>query len=222
MFPYLAFKDSNNNKPLMNACLILLLKFDYCPITIRCPMTDVFGADFGTIQVIQLFLNFGRRLFIRAEWFLSWSQISKMAGSRSNEICSNRNYPKFQVIHTRKISGSRLWEVKNSGCENSSPTEVKRTFIHQNLSIFITKSMRNFLSNQKLSTKPAHLHLSFGTSISNLCSVHFPFVAIIFTSLAYEIFYARKVDLFDKIREVIFSQLFPRVFGQRLTQPLRP
>jgi hypothetical protein len=29
-----------------------------------------------------------------------------------------------------------------------------------------------------------------------------------FTSLAYEIFYARKVDLFDKIKEVVFSQHF--------------
>jgi hypothetical protein len=35
--------------------------------------------------------------------------------------------------------GCRLWEVKNSGCKISSPTEVKRTFIHQNLSIFITE-----------------------------------------------------------------------------------
>jgi hypothetical protein len=49
--------------------------------------------------------------------------------------------------------------------------------------------------------------------ISNLCSGHFPFVAIIFTSLAYEIFYARKVDLFEKIKEVVFSQLFPCVNG---------
>jgi hypothetical protein len=34
-----------------------------------------------------------------------------------------------------------------------------------------------------------------------------------FTSLAYEIFYAIKVelDLFDKIKEVVFSQLFPCV-----------
>jgi hypothetical protein len=50
--------------------------------------------------------------------------------------------------HTEKIRnttlGCRLWEVKNSGCENSSPTEVKCTFIYQNLSIFIAKSMRNF------------------------------------------------------------------------------
>jgi hypothetical protein len=36
--------------------------------------------------------------------------------------------------------GCRLWEVKNSGCKISSPTEVKRTFIHQNLSIFIPKN----------------------------------------------------------------------------------
>jgi hypothetical protein len=31
--------------------------------------------------------------------------------------------------------------VKNNGYKNSSPTEVKRTFIHQNLSIFIPKSL---------------------------------------------------------------------------------
>jgi hypothetical protein len=47
-----------------------------------------------------------------------------------------------------------VWDVKNSGYKNSSPTEVKCTFIHQ-----IVK----FLSNQKLSTKTAHLYLSFGT-----------------------------------------------------------
>jgi hypothetical protein len=50
--------------------------------------------------------------------------------------------------HTEKIRnatrGCRLWQVKNCSCENSSPTEVKRTFNFQNLSIFITKSMRNF------------------------------------------------------------------------------
>jgi hypothetical protein len=41
-----------------------------------------------------------RSIYSRAEWFLSWSQISKMAGSRSNDIGPNRNYPKFQVIWT--------------------------------------------------------------------------------------------------------------------------
>jgi hypothetical protein len=50
--------------------------------------------------------------------------------------------------HTEKVRnttrGCRLWEEKNSGCKNSSPTEVKRAFIHQNLSILITKSLRNF------------------------------------------------------------------------------
>jgi hypothetical protein len=39
-------------------------------------------------------------MYIRAEWFLSWSQISKMAGSKSNDIGPNRNYPKFQVFRT--------------------------------------------------------------------------------------------------------------------------
>jgi hypothetical protein len=38
------------------------------------------------------------KLHTSAQWFLSWSQISKLAGSRSNDIGPNRNYPKFQVI----------------------------------------------------------------------------------------------------------------------------
>jgi hypothetical protein len=38
-----------------------------------------------------------------------------------------------------------------------------------------------------------------------------------FTYLAYEIFYARKVDLFDKIKEVVFSQLFPCVNKQEIS-----
>jgi hypothetical protein len=40
-----------------------------------------------------------------------------------------------------------------------------------------------------------------------------------FTSLAYEIFYAREVDLFDKIKEVVFSQLFPCVCYQCQFEP---
>jgi hypothetical protein len=107
--------------------------------------------------------------------------------------------------------GCRLWDVKNSGCKNSSPTEVKRTFIHQNLSIFNNKKYAKFLSNQKLSTKPAHLHLSFGTFYIKLMFSSFFICCNHFTSLAYEIFYARRVNLFDKIKEVVFSQLFPCV-----------
>jgi hypothetical protein len=72
-----------------------------------------------------------------------------------------------------------------------------------------------FLSNQKLSTKPAHLHLSFGT-FSYQIYVHFIFHLLqsfyISESPAYEIFYARKVDLFDKMKEVVFPQLCPCVF----------
>jgi hypothetical protein len=40
----------------------------------------------------------------------------------------------FIAAHTEKVRnntrGCRLWDVKNSGYKNSSPTEVKRTFIH--------------------------------------------------------------------------------------------
>jgi hypothetical protein len=48
------------------------------------------------------------------------------------------------LLHTRKKSGCRLWEVKNSCCKNLSPTEVKRTYILQNLSIFISKKLWYF------------------------------------------------------------------------------
>jgi hypothetical protein len=52
--------------------------------------------------------------------------------------------------------GCRLWGVKNSGCKISSPTEVKRTFIHQNLSIFIPKNnpTHHFLVVEKLLYSP--------------------------------------------------------------------
>jgi hypothetical protein len=39
-------------------------------------------------------------------------------------------------------------------------------------------------------------------------SLQYKFVAC-FTSMAYEILYARQVDIWDKIEEVEFSQLFP-------------
>jgi hypothetical protein len=74
---------------------------------------------------------------------------------------------RLNLTHTEKIRnttcGCRLWEVENSGCENSSPTEVKRAFIYQNLSIFITKSMRNIcqtkscLQNQRTYIKALEL-----------------------------------------------------------------
>jgi hypothetical protein len=96
---------------------------------------------------------------------------------------------KYQILseapklHTEKIRnttrGCRLWEVKNSGCENSSPTEVKRTFNHQNLSIFITKSMRNFCKTKSSPQNQRTYIKALELFISNLCSFHFPFVAII-------------------------------------------
>jgi hypothetical protein len=117
--------------------------------------------------------------------------------------------------HTEKVRnstrGCRLWDVKNSGCMNSSPTEVKRTFIHRNLSIFITKSLwsfcqtKSFPQNQRTYISVLELfHIKFMFISFSLCCNHF-------TSLAYEIFYARKVELFYKLKEVVFSQLFPCV-----------
>jgi hypothetical protein len=121
-----------------------------------------------------------------------------------------------KTTHTEKIRnttrGCRLWEVKNSGCENSSPTEVKRTFIHQNLSIFITKSMRNFCQTKNSPQNQHHLHPSLGTFLIKFMFSSFSICWNHFTSLAYEIFYARKVDLFDKIKEVVFSEVFSQLF----------
>jgi hypothetical protein len=37
-------------------------------------------------------------MYSKAEWFLTLSQISKLVGSRSNDIGPNRKYPKLQVI----------------------------------------------------------------------------------------------------------------------------
>jgi hypothetical protein len=119
--------------------------------------------------------------------------------------------------HTEKVRnttrGCRLWDVKNRGYKNSSLTEVKRTFIHQNLSIFITKSMRNFYQtksspqNQRTFSSALELfHIKFVFISFSICCNHF-------TSLAKEIFYARKVDLFDKIKEVVFFKLFPCVLS---------
>jgi hypothetical protein len=109
--------------------------------------------------------------------------------------------------------GCRLWDVKNSGCKNTSPTEVNHTFIHQNLSIFITKSLRNFCQtkssqqNQRTYISDFELfHIKFMFISLSICCNHF-------TSLADEIFYARKVDLFGKIKEIVFSQLFPCVYS---------
>jgi hypothetical protein len=102
--------------------------------------------------------------------------------------------------------------VKNSGYgyKNSSPTEAKRTFIHQNLSTFIPKKIG------EISVEPKSLHKISATYISVLEFFHIKIIFVSFslcckhfTSLAYEILYARKVDLLDKLKEVDFSQLFP-------------
>jgi hypothetical protein len=114
--------------------------------------------------------------------------------------------------NTEKVSnttrGCRLWNVKISGFKNSSPTEVKHIFIHQNLSIYITKSLCNFCQtknspqNQLTYISVLELfHIKFMFISFSLCCNHF-------TSLTYEILYARKVDLFDKLKEVDYSQLF--------------
>jgi hypothetical protein len=61
---------------------------------------------------------FSYQLNIRAEWFLSWSQISKMAGSRSNDIGTNRNYSKFQVIWTTFDSAPKALKLEIFSAKN--------------------------------------------------------------------------------------------------------
>jgi hypothetical protein len=84
------------------------------------------------------------------------------------------------LTHTEKvrntIRGCRLWNVKNSGCKNSSPTEVKRTFIHQNLSILITKSLWIFCQT-KSSPQNQRTYISVGT-FSFKIYVHFIFTLL--------------------------------------------
>jgi hypothetical protein len=67
--------------------------------------------------------------------------------------------------------------------------------------VIITKSLRNFCQTQNSSQNQR-------TYISVLELFHIKFVFISFSLL-----YARKVDLFDKIEAVVFSQLFPCVFS---------
>jgi hypothetical protein len=86
----------------------------------------------------------------------------------------------MKATHTEKVrntSGCRLWNVKNSGFKNSFPTEVKRSFIPRKIFNFHGKMFVEFLSNRKLSTKPAHLHLSFGTFLYWIY-VHFIFTLL--------------------------------------------
>jgi hypothetical protein len=96
---------------------------------------------------------------------------------------SRRILSKESPTHTEKVSNNtwrcRLWDVKNSGYKNSSPTGVKRTFIHQNLSIFITKKLWNFCQT-KNSPQNQHTYiLVLELFISNLYSFHFHYVTII-------------------------------------------
>jgi hypothetical protein len=72
---------------------------------------------------------------------------------------------------------------------------------------FHNKKCAKFLSNQKLSTKPAHLQLSFGTFISNLCSVYFPFVAIIL-HLWFMNFLCQKSGLMSQDKRSYFFPIF--------------
>jgi hypothetical protein len=68
----------------------------------------------------------------------------------------------------------------------------------------------------EISIKPKAPHKISATSISVLELFHIKFLFISFSlccnhfkSLAYEILFVRKVNLFDKIKEVVFSQLLP-------------
>jgi hypothetical protein len=87
------------------------------------------------------------------------------------------------TTHTEKVSnntrGCRLCDVKKNGYKNSYPTEVKRTSIHQNLSISCQKVF-------EISVKPKALHKTSAPIsqfwiffILNFCSFHFQYVAII-------------------------------------------
>jgi hypothetical protein len=72
--------------------------------------------------------------------------------------------------------------------------------------------MRNFCQTKNSPQNQHHLHPSLGTFLIKFMFSSFSICWNHFTSLAYEIFYARKVDLFDKIKEVNFFQLFPCVW----------
>jgi hypothetical protein len=70
----------------------------------------------------------------------------------------------------------------------------------------------------EISVKPKCLHKSSATYIAVLELFHIKIICVSFshcckhfTSLAYEILYARKVALLDKLKEVDFSQFFPCV-----------
>jgi hypothetical protein len=132
--------------------------------------------------------------------------------SNSSVFFLDPNLVNQSSAHTEKVRnatrGCRLWDVKNSGYKDSSPTEVKRTCIHQNLSIFITIFFWNFRH-----TKSSPQNQRTYISVLELFNIKLMFISFSlccnhFTSLAYEIFYARKVDLFDKIKEVVFPNLF--------------
>jgi hypothetical protein len=144
--------------------------------------------------------------------FLKNSEFFLKKVEHLSESVWNKLWAKILHAHTEKVRnttrGCRLWDVNNSGCKNLSPTEVKRTFIHQNLSIFIPKSLwyfcqtKNSPQNQRKYSSVLELfHIKVMFISFSLCCNHF-------TSLAYEIFYARKVDLFDKIKEVVFFPTF--------------
>jgi hypothetical protein len=121
----------------------------------------MFGTKHGTIYIYPFLFHFAEltvNIYIHSTHFAAQHNFS----IRTTRACWNKGKkcntcPSIHLhienwtnmdAHTEKIRntdrGCRLWEVKNSGIKNSSPTEVKRTFIHQNLSIFIAKSMRNF------------------------------------------------------------------------------
>jgi hypothetical protein len=89
----------------------------------------------------------------------------------------------LDITHTEKVRkttrGCRLWDVKNIGCKNLSPTEVKHTFINQNLSIFITKVCEISIKPKALHKTSAPTYQLWNFFILNLCSFHFHYVAII-------------------------------------------
>jgi hypothetical protein len=99
-------------------------------------------------------------------------------------VCVDSNIvTKNATTNTEKVSntnrGCRLWDVKNSGYKNTTPTEVKRPLFIKICQILYRKVC-------EISVKPKNVYkTSAPTSqfwkffILNLCLFHFHFVAII-------------------------------------------
>jgi hypothetical protein len=120
----------------------------------------------------------------------------------------------LRTLHTRKKSAIPPADVDFGMWK----TVIIRIYLPQKWNeIFIPNSLWNFCQ-----TKNSSQNQCSYISVLELFHIKFMFISFSqycnhFTSLAYEILiYARKVDLLDKIKEVVFSQLFPCVYSNIL------